>query len=202
MLKEAGHEAIAVDLPGDDPKAGLEVYADQVVDAIGDRLDAVLVAQSLAGFIAPLVCGRVPVRALVFLNAMIPAPGERAGDWWENTKSGEARVEAAERGGYSPEFDLATYFLHDLPKDVIEESERHARPEADIVFQQPCRFEGWPDIPIHVVAADDDRFFPAEFQARIAKERLGKAVDRIPGGHLVALSNPRSVVGRLLAYAR
>ena len=34
-----------------------------------------LVAQSLGGFTAPLVCDRVPVDLLVLLNAMIPEPG-------------------------------------------------------------------------------------------------------------------------------
>ena len=37
LLTAAGHEAIAVDLPADDPAAGLSAYADLVVDAIGGR---------------------------------------------------------------------------------------------------------------------------------------------------------------------
>jgi hypothetical protein len=35
FLVEAGHEAIAVDLPGDDETAGLPRYTELVVDAIG-----------------------------------------------------------------------------------------------------------------------------------------------------------------------
>jgi len=76
FLVEAGHEAIAVDLPGDDETAGLPRYTELVVDAIGSRSDVVLVAGSLGGFTAPLVCERVPVRELVLVNAMIPDPGE------------------------------------------------------------------------------------------------------------------------------
>ena len=56
LLEAATHEAIAVDLPGDDPKAGLKDYADRVVAAIGARGDLIVVAQSLGGFTAPLVC--------------------------------------------------------------------------------------------------------------------------------------------------
>jgi pimeloyl-ACP methyl ester carboxylesterase len=41
-----------------------------------------------------------------------------------------------------------------------------------------------------VIAATDDRFFPVEFQRRLAEERLGVKADEIPGGHLVALSQP------------
>jgi pimeloyl-ACP methyl ester carboxylesterase len=201
LLEQAGTAAVAVDLPGDDPNAGLEVYADRVIEAIADRT-VVLVAQSLGGFTAPLVCARVPLQALVFVNAMIPRPGETAGKWGENTGSTEARTRAAKEHGYSTEFDVDSYFLHDLPKDVVEQSAKHARDEADVIFADPCRFERWPTVPIHVLVGKDDRLFPADFQARIAEERLGKQVDLIPGGHLVALSNPTAVAERLLAYAR
>jgi hypothetical protein len=65
LVRAAGHEPIAVDLPGDDTHAGLGVYADIVTRAIAERRDVILVAQSLAGFTAPLVCARVPVRMVV-----------------------------------------------------------------------------------------------------------------------------------------
>jgi pimeloyl-ACP methyl ester carboxylesterase len=202
LLEEGGHAAIAVDLPGDDPRAGLDVYVERTVAAIGDRRDAVLVAQSLGGFTAAMACARMPVRMLVLVNAMIPLPGETPGDWWDHVGSTAARVEAAERHGYSTEFDVSTYFLHDLPPDVLAASEKHARTEADIAFGQPCRFERWPDVPIHVIAARHDRFFPIELQRKVAHERLGKRIDEIEGGHLVALSNPRGVADLLLSYLR
>jgi pimeloyl-ACP methyl ester carboxylesterase len=200
LLRDAGHEAIAVDLPGDDEHAGLDVYAELVVRAIGQRDPVILVAQSLGGFTAPLVCARHAVAMLVFVNAMIPNPGETAGDWWGHTGSLEARTNAAKQHGYSTEFDLATYFLHDVPEDVIREGEGHQRPEAKIVFTQPCRFEAWPRVPLKVLAGKDDRFFPRDFQARIARERLHSDIDEIAGGHLIALSNPRGLADRLLAY--
>ena len=70
------------------------------------------------------------------------------------------------------------------------------------MFGEPCRFERWPDIPMHIVAGEDDRFFPVEFQRRIARERLGIEIETIPGGHLVALSNPKGLAERLLGYAK
>lgn len=202
LLEDAGHKAIAVELPGDDEQAGLSAYADRVVAAIETRQDAVLVAQSLGGFTAPLVCARVRVRMLVLVNAMIPVPGETAGEWWDNTGSIAARTAAARRGGYSTNFDLATYFLHDVPPEVIRQGEAQQRPEADIVFGEPCRFEAWPKVPIHVIAGRDDRFFPIDFQRRVARERLHVTVGELVGGHLVALSNPRGLVDELLGYLR
>jgi hypothetical protein len=73
-LESRGHSAIAVDIPENDPDLGLAGFARIVQDAMGDVTDAVLVAQSLGGFTAPMV--HKPVRMLVLLNAMIPTPGE------------------------------------------------------------------------------------------------------------------------------
>jgi pimeloyl-ACP methyl ester carboxylesterase len=202
LVESAGHEAIAVDLPGDDERSGLEDYAGIVVGAIGKRDRVILVAQSMGGFTAPLVCARVPVRVLVFVNAMIPRPGETAGEWWGNTGSEEARLDAAKRGRYGADFDLATYFLHDVPESVVQDGASQQRQQAGSVFAQACRFDAWPDVPIRVVVGKDDRFFPADFQRRVARERLDQDVDMIPGGHLVALSNPRGLADRLLAYER
>ncbi len=199
LLERAGHEAIAVDLPGDDANAGLSLYADRVVEAIGGRGDLALVAQSLAGFTAPLVCARVRVRTLVFINAMIPLPGETAGAWWANTGSDTARTEAARSGGYSPNFDLFTYFLHDVPQDVIAQAATHQRAEAGAAFAEPCQFQTWPEVPIHALGGRDDRFFPVAFQRRTARDRLGLELDEVAGGHLVALSNPEGLAQKLLA---
>jgi pimeloyl-ACP methyl ester carboxylesterase len=202
LIRVAGHEAVAIDLPGEDRRSGLAAYADIVINAIVERSDVILVAQSLAGFTAPLVCTRASVRVLVFVNAMIPKPGETAGAWWDATGAVAARKKAAASRGYATEFDVATYFLHDVRQDVLRAGPEQQREEADTVFGEPCRFEHWPDIPIHILAGRDDRFFPIEFQRRVARERLGKEVEEIPGGHLVALSNPEGLTERLLAYER
>lgn len=201
LLVEAGHEAIAVDLPGDDETAGLPRYTELVVDAIGSRDDVVLVAGSLGGFTAPLVCERVPVRELVLVNAMIPEPGELARDWWAHTGAIEAQAAAAGAGGYGP-FDLATYFLHDVDTDIAAEGEAHQRPEAGIVFESVCDFRAWPAVGIRVLAGADDRFFPVALQRRVARDRLGVEVDVLPGGHLLPLAQPGLVADYLLQTTR
>jgi pimeloyl-ACP methyl ester carboxylesterase len=132
---------------------------------------------------------------------MIPVPGETPGDWWDDTGSEKARKAAARRGKYAVEFDLDTYFLHDLPKRVARELAEHARDESAAAFREPARFDAWPEVPIHVVVGKDDRFFPRAFQARVARDRLGVTVDEIPGGHLVALSRPRELAKLLVGYA-
>jgi pimeloyl-ACP methyl ester carboxylesterase len=199
-LQARGHEAVAVDLPGADESAGLPEYADAVVAAVGGHHDVVVVAQSMGGFTAPVACARTSVRLLILVNAMIPVPGETLGDWWGDTGWEPARVAAAQAGGYPAEFDLATYFLHDVPADVVAAGEAHNYPEADIAFSQPCAIERWPDVSTRVLAGQDDRFFPLEFQRQNALDRLGLGTDVIGGGHLVALSNPAGLAARLDEY--
>src|SRR4029450_3324510 len=73
-LRARGHDAVAPDLPCDDDSAGLPEYADAVIDAIGDRSDLIVVAQSFGGFTAPLAGDRAGVGLLVVGAAMIPVP--------------------------------------------------------------------------------------------------------------------------------
>jgi len=48
-----------------------------------------------------------------------------------------------------------------------------------------------------VLAGRDDRLFPLAFQRRIARDRLGRPVTVLDGGHLLALSRPAALVDQL-----
>jgi pimeloyl-ACP methyl ester carboxylesterase len=48
-----------------------------------------------------------------------------------------------------------------------------------------------------VLAGQDDRFFPLDFQRRVARERLDTGVTEVPGGHLAALSRPAELADQL-----
>src|ERR1700691_4879862 len=127
LLQAAGHEAIAIDLPGDDPGAGLPEYAGLVASAIGSRDNVVLVAMSLGGFTAPLVAAELPVSQPFFVNGNLPRPGETANAWCDNTGWPAARVAAAKRGGYGVHVDLAVKFLHDVHRDIAAEMRTYQR---------------------------------------------------------------------------
>jgi hypothetical protein len=204
-LERFGHEAVAVDLPSGDDDAGWREYADAVGQAIGDRRQLVLVAQSLAGFTAPLVCERLPVDLLVLLNAMIPRPGETGNDWWANTGSGAAHREYLASIGLSEEDggDDRLIYFHDVPDDVVDEAYARGEPRQSMTpMGQPWPLDTWPAVATRVLAGRDDRLFPLEFQRRVARERLGLDVDEVPGGHMAALSHPRELADRLEALRR
>jgi Alpha/beta hydrolase family len=176
---------VAPDLPCDDDSAGLSEYADAVVKAIGDRTGLILVAQSLAGFTAPLVCERVPVDLLVMLAAMVPSPGEPPGDWWANTGHAEARRAQDQRNGRPADapFDVMTTFFHDVPPDVVAEAfKRGEREQSGTPMKKPWPLRAWPAVPTRFLLCRDDRFFPAEFMRRVVKERLRITPDEMDGG--------------------
>jgi pimeloyl-ACP methyl ester carboxylesterase len=183
LLEARGHEVITMDLPVSDESAGLAEYTEVVLEAVGDRGELVVVGQSLGGFVAPLVAERRPVQLLVLLNAMVPQPGET--DWWAATGH------PVEIG---PDFDPVEVFLHDVPGSVRAEAGGHAGPQAGAPMREPYPLERWPDVPTRFVLARQDRFFPADWQRRVVRERLGIEPDEMDGGHCVALSRPRELV--------
>jgi len=201
-LRTRGHDVLAPDLPSDDDAAGLSEYADAVTDAIGDRRDLIVAAQSLGGFTAPLVCDRVPVELLILVAAMVPLPGEPPGDWWADTSWEQARLEQAERDGRPTGggFD-ATEFFHDVPPEVTAEAmARGERRQSGTPFEKPWPLPAWPDVPTRFLLCRDDRFFPAEFMRRVVRERLHITPDEMDGGHLPALARPKELADRFEAY--
>ena len=201
-LVARGHDAIAVRLPAEDDEAGWSEYADTVIEAVADRADLVVVAASMGGFTAPIVCARRRVELLLLLNAMIPAPGESFDAWWSNTASGPARREYHAQLGLSAEdaADDAVIYYHDLSPELRAEAEARAwQDQSATPLGEPWPLDSWPDVPTRAVAGRHDRMFPLEFQRRVARERLGIEVDEIDGGHMVALSNPLGLADRLEA---
>jgi pimeloyl-ACP methyl ester carboxylesterase len=209
-LEARGHRTIVMDLPVDDDAAGLTTYAQVVLDAIADASapggppdDLVLVAQSMAGLTAPIVSTLVPTRLLVLVAAMVPAPGEAPGAWWENTGHAQAKTASARRDGRDPALDddPEALFLHDLPDDVRVELLAHgAKAQSGAPFEEPWPLDAWPDVPTRFLLCRDDRFFPADFQRRVVGERLGIVPDEMPGGHLPALAHPDELVEHLERY--
>jgi len=197
-LRVRGHDVVAPDLPSEDDAAGLPEYADVVVDAIGDRSDLVVVAQSFGGFTAPLVCDRAPVDLLVLLAGMVPSPGEPPDDWWANTGYARGRRGRDQRDGRPPD-DIAL-FLHDVPPDLAAEALRRGRDQSATPGREPWPLRAWPNVPTRFLLCRDDRFFPAAFLRRVVRERLGITPDEMDGSHCVALSRPKDLADRLEAY--
>ena len=126
---------------------------------------------------------------LVLVAAMVPCPGESPGDWWANT------------GHVFPDpFDPAEVFAHDLPAELAAELPAHLRAQSGTPFEKPWPLDSWPHVPTRFLLCRDDRFFPAPFQRRVVRDRLGITPDEMDGGHLPALARPDELVGWLERY--
>ena len=178
-LRKLGYDTVAPDLPIEDPGSRLADFAETVVEAIGDRDDVVVVAQSAGAFSAPLVAERVAARELILVAGMVPAPGETANEWFANT-------------GWPGQIDddPIVAFYHDVPRALAEAALQHGREEAGDA-DEPWPLVAWPDVPTRFVLCTQDRFFPPDFLRRVVAKRLGAIeIDEITASHAVALSRP------------
>lgn len=180
-----------MDLPVDDESAGLSEYADVVVEAIGNRSNLIVVAQSFGGYIAPIVCDRVPAKLLVLVAGMVPSPGESAEEMFANTG-----YKQEEQKDPSPR----AVFYHDVPAELAAEALARGRDQSSTPGKEPWPLVAWPDVPTRYLLCRNDRFFPPAWVRRVVRDRLGITPDEIESGHCPALSRPRELAKRLESY--
>jgi pimeloyl-ACP methyl ester carboxylesterase len=202
-LQALSHDALAPPLPLDDPDARPSDHAAAVGSVTPARSDVVVVAQSLGAFAGPLVAERVGAELLILLAPMVPAPGETAGEWWENTGHAEAIADVLARHGPMSQWGEEAFgevFLHDVDPEVARATARFNRPPGPGMFTEPWPRQSWPDVPTRVLCPSEDRLFPWDFQKRVVGERLGLELDEIAGGHLPMLSRPAELARRLVEF--
>jgi pimeloyl-ACP methyl ester carboxylesterase len=190
-LQERGHDVVVMDLPVEDDAAGLSEYADVVVEAIDDRRDLVVVAQSFGGYIAPIVCERVAARLLVLVAGMVPSPGESAEEMFAHT--GYKQEDQDDPG------DRAVFY-HDVPPRLAAEAIARGRNQSSSPGKEPWPLTAWPDVPTRYLLGRNDRLFPRAWVRRVVRDRLGITPDEIDSGHCPALSRPQELTERLHTY--
>jgi pimeloyl-ACP methyl ester carboxylesterase len=203
-LEARGHATVAVDLPCDDPAAGLSRYAEVVDEALCDAADVVLVGHSLGGLTIPLVAERRPVAGLVYLCALIPEPGRSLRD--ELSAGGPfvpgfAESTVRDELGRSswPDREAATRDLfHDLPRTEAERWLSRLRPQAPAPIREACPLDRLPDVASTYVLCTEDRVVDPDWSRRTARERLGVRPLELAGGHSPMLSRPGALAELLL----
>lgn len=208
-LRARGHRVVAPDLPCEDDTATFADYAAVVADAVrvewgrddGDRPardQLVVVAHSLGGFTAPRVCELLPVDLLVFVTAMVPAPGESAGEWWAATGYEAAAAAAQTAGGWGS--DEISVFLHDVPEPLARQALTLGRDQSSAPMAEPFPLPALPDVPTRFLLCREDRFFPAEWMRGVVRDRLGSEPDELDAAHAPYLGRPGQLAARLDAY--
>ncbi len=193
-LAACGHDAVAMDLPIDDPDATLLDYVGAVVDALdGVEEPVVLVGHSMGGLVIPHVARSRPVERLVFICAMFDNLPDRAieVDPDEVVVAPFDTSTLTENGGLitvSPEGAAAGFYPDCDPVDV-EWALARLRPQG----HAPATplIAPWPDVPSTVIVCTDDR--QREYQRLVVAPRLGVEPIELPGGHSPFLSRPEQL---------
>lgn len=187
-LEAKGHTTIAPDLPIEDEQKDLTDWATALVDALPSTKDVVVVGHSFGGLVAPLAAAQINAKALVYVTAMLPTPGETPNDWWANTGYEDPGLEDA--------------FFHDVPPHLAAEAQKRERGMAANPMAKPWPLTAMPDVPTHFILCTEDRFFTPTFMRKVIATRLSntKPVE-LQSGHYAPLSKPQELADLLATYA-
>jgi pimeloyl-ACP methyl ester carboxylesterase len=193
-LEARGHGAVAVDLPADDPDATISTYAGCVADALVGHHDVVLVGHSLGSLTIPVVARRRPVRRLVFLCSVPTGPGpaidaDLASMVTPGFAAASRTIDAAGRESLAGD-DAIMVWYDDCTPEVAQWAVARLRPQSRRPLTEPTPLDRWPDVPVSVVLARDDRCVNMEWAVAAATARTGEPPILLPGGHSPFLSRP------------
>ena len=201
-LRDRGHEVVAPELPSEALEAGLHEYAAEIDRALGGADDVVLVPHSLGGLVGPVVAARRPLRALVYLSALVPEPGLSFGDQLaaseEKVLMFEGGRELDEEGRSQwPDPDATTRIMYpDLaPEDARWAAER-LRPQAQKSQAEPSHAPP-AGLRVESIFGREDQVLSPTWSRRVARERLGVEPVEIPTGHFSMISHPELLAEEL-----
>jgi pimeloyl-ACP methyl ester carboxylesterase len=208
LLRAAGHDVVAVDLPIDDPTASCDTFADVAcssLDGYGD--DVVLVGHSFGGTVIPLVADRKPVRHLVYLCAYAPEIGRSVNEQlrdepeYFNPVAYKGLTRDAQRRNVWVDHTLAREMIFaDCDEQTANDGIARLRPMSAHPSSVPCSLTELPPAPCTAVICTEDRLLRPKWAKQIA-ERLGAEVIELPGSHSPFLSRPRDLTDVLLRIA-
>jgi pimeloyl-ACP methyl ester carboxylesterase len=202
-LRTRGHDAVAPDLPFDDPRADYDERAQPAIAALNGvdgpvvvvghsvgSAEAALVAAKRASVLLVYVCPRfgsfaVPPEAPDVFRAGFPFPPK----------------DMLGRLVWEPESAIAAMYPR-LPEQTGRDLATRLRPGAAPAGGYPL--SSHPDVPTALIYTTDDEFFTPEWERFVAEELLGVAPIELPGGHFPMVEDPDllgDVLERLAAEA-
>jgi pimeloyl-ACP methyl ester carboxylesterase len=205
VLEREGHRTLAVELPIEDVGVDASGYARVVAGAIDEEGwgDAVLVGHSMAGEAIPLVPALAPVRHLVFLGALIPAPGERMIDVFAREgvlgdMSGAMEVDARGRRRWVDAGRAIEMLYADCEPADASAAVARLRWQAGTPHEGACPLRSFPDVATSYVLMREDRMVLPDWSREAAPGRLGVEPIEIGGGHSPMLANPEGLAELLV----
>lgn len=217
-LRAAGHDAIAIDLPGHgaDPTppetVGLSDYAARIVAELGDGPPAALIGHSMGGMAISAAAEAAPERVtrLIYVAAFLP----RDGDSLVSLKGREPpTIQLAVRAGA---VRGTTVLDPAVAGDVLCQDAGPAERAAALALLVPQPIKAQLDpihltegrfgrVPRHYILCAEDRTVTPALQRTMATESPCASLDDLPTGHLPQLTAPEAlaaVIDRILTDNR
>jgi pimeloyl-ACP methyl ester carboxylesterase len=210
LLWAGGHRVVAVTLSGLGERAArlspattLGTHVEDVVAAVRaeECRRAVLVGHSYAGMVVTGAADRLgdEVARLVYVDAVVPTPGER----WSTRNPPEAQAErraVIARTGVIPPPPAAVY---GLTGDDAAWVDRRQTPQPGGVYDDPLHFdaERWAARPRTYVDCTSPPLPTIEPSRRLVREQPGWEVVELATGHDPMVSAPEELAAVLLDVA-
>jgi pimeloyl-ACP methyl ester carboxylesterase len=214
-LRAAGHEVHAVTLTGDGERAHLRHAAisldDHIADVVGlvdaeELTDIVLVGHSYGGMVITGAADRLTTRGpgrvkqLVYVDAMVPLPGEGWGSG-HPPEIAQARLAAArEHDNALPPPDPAAFGLDLADREWLRR--RHV-PHPFGMYRVPLHFDAarWAALPRCFVDCNQPAYPTIDAMRARVRQQPGWRIEVLPTGHFPMVSMPQRMVQLLLSLA-
>lgn len=208
VLKQAGHNARAIDLPshGADDTPAAQVTLDLYAQAIGAALqdNTVIVAHSMAGYPAALAADQCPgkVAQLIYLCAHTPEPGKSIADMRataDRQPLAAAMIPAADGKTVTFDPELARdRFYHDVPSDLADWALSRLCPQA--ILPQTTPYPNLQRAPVkqHYIRCTDDRAIPPSYQVARTADWPAGTVSDLSTSHSPFLADPATLAAELI----
>jgi pimeloyl-ACP methyl ester carboxylesterase len=214
-LRAAGHEVHAVTLTGDGERAhlrrrdiSLQTHLDDVTGLIEaeELKKIVLVGHSYGGMVitgvadALLARGAVAVKHLVYVDAMVPLPGEGWGQSHPPEIVAARQALAAAHDNALPPPDPRDFGIEGTDRDWLL---RRQVPHPFGMYRVPLQFDGvrWAALPRLFIDCNRPAYPTIDAMRQRVREQLGWRVVEIATGHCPMVSAPEALVQHLLSVA-
>lgn len=209
ILDKDGYSVVAAA----NPLRGVRTDGDYVADLVASlKKPVVLVGHSYGGsVISEAAEGHANVKALVYVSAFAPAPGESAaelagkfpGSTLGPTLAPPVDLADGGRDLYIQQDKFHDQFAADVPKAKALLMALTQRPVTEAALNEPQGKAAWTHVPSWFVYGDVDRNIPPrlyDFMASRAHAR--KTVEVAGASHVVMVSHPQEVADLIEAAAR
>ncbi|MEQ2847221.1 alpha/beta fold hydrolase [Bilophila wadsworthia] len=210
-LRNAGHTVFPMSLTGLAERSHLlsdritlETHVMDVVNLIkyNDLRDVVLVGHSYAGIVLTAVAERIPqcLRHIVYLDAMVPKPGECAMDLIPNDEAEQRVLRARHDGGISIPAPTPGHFATEAMREWFRDhmTPQPIKPYFDRIDVRVPQGNG---VPVTYVSCTPVKLHPIALSVERARRLPLWRVVEIASGHNVHLHRPDDVAEILMECA-